>query len=420
MRNKIVKIVENPYIFSVLSKICIVFLGFGYTVCQSRYLGPSLKGDVAYISSITQITSIIFGCGIHQAYPYYKKKTVKNVAPFFTRLTIVVTLLYFVISIVLTGIIHNDVKLVAVFMMTPLLTYNRIVAYINMVEAPNKKNTTELLADSLLLIVVMILWGVVPESIFGGIFLLVFKDLILAIIYTYRLRKPIIASSKLNVVETIEVLRYGIFPMLALLMTTLNYRVDVIMLKQFVTSADVGVYSVGVMLAERVWLIPDALKEVMISNLAKGKGANEVGFVIRICNTTCVFVMLGIITLGYPFINMFFGNEYSGAYSVTVVIMIGVLFMVYYKIIGAFNIVEGKQKENFIYLIVSVICNIILNIVLIPIWGNIGAAIASVFSYAISAGLFLRKFISENPIKISAMIFINKSDIDRLRRIIKR
>lgn len=420
MRNKIVKIVENPYIFSVLSKICIVFLGFGYTVCQSRYLGPSLKGDVAYISSITQITSIIFGCGIHQAYPYYKKKTGKDVAPFFTRLTIVVTLLYFVISIVLTGMIHDDVKLVAVFMMTPLLTYNRIVSYINMVEAPNKKNTTELLADSLLLIVVMILWGVVPESIFWGIFLLVFKDLILAIIYTYRLRKPIIASSKLNLVETIEVLRYGIFPMLALLMTTLNYRVDVIMLKQFVTSADVGVYSVGVMLAERVWLIPDALKEVMISNLAKGKGANEVGFVIRICNTTCVFVMLGIITLGYPFINMFFGNEYSGAYSVTVVIMIGVLFMVYYKIIGAFNIVEGKQKENFIYLIVSVICNIILNIVLIPIWGNIGAAIASVFSYAISAGLFLRKFISENPIKISAMIFINKSDIDRLRRIIKR
>lgn len=413
--SKITRAVKNPYVFSVLSKICIVLLGFGYTVCQSRYLGASLKGDVAYISSITQITSIVFGIGLHQAYPYYKKKTGKDVAPFFTKLTLCMTVIYTMIAVSLSLLIHSDFKVVAIFLMTPLLVYNRIVAYINMVETPNKKNATELIADVVLLVTVLILWLTIPATVVWGVFLLVIKDLILAVIYTYRLRKSIMSPVQIEIREVLGVLKYGLYPMLALLMTTLNYRVDIIMLKQFVTSSDVGIYSVGVMLAERVWMIPDALKEVMISNLAKGKGTDEVSFVIRICNSACIVVVLGIIVLGQPFINLFFGMEYSSAYPVTVVILIGVVFMVYYKMIGAFNIVEGKQKENFIYLVISVICNIILNILLIPRFGNMGAAIASIFSYAISAGLFIRKFLKENPVKINDMLLLNHGDISRIK-----
>ncbi len=414
MTLKINKIIKNPYVFSVLSKLCVVLLGFAYTVCQSRYLGPSLKGDVAYISSITQITSIVFGVGIHQAYPYYKKKSKEDVAPFFTKLTVGMLLCYSIIAIIASLIYHNDIDMIAIIMMTPLLVYNRIIAYINMVETPNKKNATELVADFILLVSVIVLWIFVPATIMWGIFLLVIKDFILACIYTYRLREKILSPISIDKKTVLEIFRYGIYPMLALLMTTLNYRVDVIMLKHFVTSDKVGIYSVGVMLAERVWMIPDALKEVMISNLAKGKGKDEVCFVIRICNSACIIVVLGILVLGQPFINLFFGSEYSSAYSVTVVILIGVVFMVYYKLIGAFNIVEGKQKENFVYLIISVICNCLLNIVLIPVFGNIGAAIASIFSYAISAGLFIRRFVKDNPVKMNDMLLINRTDVNRL------
>ena len=417
---RIIMAVKNPYIFSVLSKFCIVLLGFAYTVCQSRYLGASLKGDIAYISSITQITSIVFGIGVHQAYPYFKKKTGTDVAPIFTKLTLLMAVVYTVIAIILTALIHEDYSLVAIFLLSPLLVYNRIVGYINMVEAPNKKNATELIADVVLLAAVIILWITVPATFLFGVFLLVIKDFLLAVIYTYRLRKAILAPVKIEVRDMLEILKYGIYPMLALLMTTLNYRVDIIMLKQFVTSANVGIYSVGVMLAERVWMIPDALKEVMISNLAKGKRSDEVTFVIRICNTACIAVVIGIVLLGQPFINLFFGKEYSSAYSVTVVILIGVMFMVYYKLIGAFNIVEGKQKENFIYLVVSVICNMILNLIFIPLFGNIGAAIASVASYAVSAGLFIRKFVKDNLVRVKDILLINRGDLDRLKKVVRK
>lgn len=415
-KSKLISISKNQYVFSVLSKFCIVFLGFAYTVCQSRYLGASLKGDISYVQSITQITSIVFCLGIHQAYPYFKKKTGKNVAPFFMKLAIAIMGIYFVIAILLSVCIHGDIKIVAIFMMTPLLAYNKIVSYINMVESPNKKNATELVVNILELVAVLILWIAFPATIEFGLFLVLFKDLFLAIIYSWRLRSSIFEPIKLEMDRCIDVVRFGFFPMLALLMTTLNYRVDVIMLKQYVTSAEVGIYSVGVMLAERVWMIPDALKEVMISNLAKGKGTDEVCLVIRVCNVACLIVVMGIVLLGQPFINIFFGSEYSSAYSVTVVILIGVIFMVYYKMIGAYNIVHGKQKENFVYLVISVICNIAANITLIPVMGIIGASIASVFSYGISAFLFIYRFSKDNDIRLNDMLFLKKEDISKLKR----
>ena len=413
--NKLKKIIKNPYVFSVISKFCVVLLGFLYTVCQSRYLGASLKGDVSYITSITSITSIVFGCGVHQAYPYFKKKTGQDVAPLFMKLSAGMLGIYLIIAVLATIILKADISLGAILILTPCLVYNKIVAYISMVENPNKKNFTELLANFVEVIVVVILWLIIPPTLFIGILIYVIKDVLLSIVYTYRLKKPLFAPVKLTASQSLEILKFGIFPMLVLLMTTLNYRVDVIMLKQFVTSAEVGIYSVGVMLAERVWMIPDALKEVMISNLAKGKGTDEVSFVIRICNTACVIVVLGIIALGQPFINLFFGMEYSAAYSVTVVILIGVIFMIYYKMIAAYNIVQGKQKENFFYLVVSVIGNVVANAILIPIYGNIGAAIASIFSYAISAFLFTHRFIKETGTKMSDMLIINKGDISRLK-----
>ena len=85
--SKFNNIFKNPYVFSVISKLLIVALGFAYSVCQARYLGTSLKGDVAYVDSVTKITLVLFGLGIHQAYPYFKKKTGQNVHARNTRCT---------------------------------------------------------------------------------------------------------------------------------------------------------------------------------------------------------------------------------------------------------------------------------------------------------------------------------------------
>ena len=415
MKSKLLGIFKNPYVFSVISKITLVVLGFLYTVLMSRYLGASLKGDVAYITSVTSITCIIFGCGVHQAYPYFKKKTGADVAPIFMRLAVEMLAVYLILAAALTLLLRADVSLGCILMLTPIFVYNRIVSYICMVENPNRKNLVDLIAAFLEVVFIVVLWLLVKPTLLIGAMIYLFKDIFLSCVYTWRMRNALKTHVKSRLSVMLEILKFGFFPMMMLLMSTLNYRVDVIMLKASVSSAEVGIYSVGVMLAERVWLIPDALKEVMISNLAKGKGAEEVSFVIRLCNSSCILVVAFIIALGRPFINLFFGAEYSSAYTVTIVILAGVLFMVYYKLIYAYNVVHGKQKESIVFLFISVVCNLTANALLIPRFGNIGAALASIISYAAAAFLFSMRFSRETGTRMRDMLLINRSDLVRLK-----
>jgi O-antigen/teichoic acid export membrane protein len=153
----------------------------------------------------------------------------------------------------------------------------------------------------------------------------------------------------------------------------------------------------------------------MTSKLTKGKDVNEVSYVIRICNTACLCVIVGLVLLGQPFINIVFGKEYSGAYHITLILLIGVFFMIYYKMIASYNITIGKQKINTLFLGLSVVANVLANLVLIPVCGIYGAAISSVISYALCSILFIVYFCKNCEVRLTDILFINKQDLGKLK-----
>lgn len=415
MIRKIKKIMTNPYFFSIFTEFSGVIVAFLFTVFQSRFLGPEIKGQVATVNSIVSITSIIFGFGIYQAYPYYKKKNQENIISIFMKLALILLIIEYLISVL--GIILFDlsVKYIAVLIITPMMVYYLIISEITLVEEPNTRNGIYLLVSIVELIVVLVCWLVAEPTFVLGVIIITIKHFIKAVFLTIKWRKYIFAPCGTLSIWIPRMIKYGTFPMLSVLMSTLNYRVDVLMLNGQVADAAIGIYSVGVLLADRIWLVPDAMKGVMTSKLTKGKGDGEVAFVVRMCNTICAVIVVGIILVGSPFINFVFGPEYKGAYSITLILLIGVFPMISYKSITAYNIVAGKQKASFWMLSVGVLSNIVANYFLIPLYGIYGAGIASVISYIISAFLFLVHFCKNTGISVKDMLFVNSED----RRLIK-
>lgn len=410
------KQIRNPYVFSILTRILMVLAAFAFTVIQARYLGSELKGQVAVVSGYTGITSILFEFGIHQAYPYFKKKNPdRDILPVFLRISLLFLLVNAVVSLAAILLLPLPAKFIAVLVINPFMVYNRVIAYISLVEMPNRKNLIESLAFVAELLLIIGLWLFAPASFVIGVGVIVFKDVVMAVAYTYHWRNKLFLPGDSVKNWIVDVLKFGFFPMLSVLMTTLNYRVDVIMLEGHVADAAIGVYSVGVSLAERVWLIPDAMKGVLVSKVAKGKGAEEVAYVIRICNTVCLFLILGLILLGEVFIRVIFGAEYDGAYQVTLILLIGAVFMVYYKMIAAYNIVMGKQRISFLFLLISVIGNVVANWLLIPKMGIYGAGFASVISYSICSLLFIVYFIRTTKTPLTQMLVLSPSDFKKLK-----
>lgn len=420
MLENIKKIIHNPYFFSVTSKVFGVIVGFIFTIFQARYLGAEIKGQVATVNSTVGVVSIISGLGIYLSYPFFKRNSDKDVMPVFLHISLLLLGVYSVISAIVILFYHSSPKLTAVLVLNPLLVYDGIVSYITLIEIPNKRNATDMAVMFLELLILLALWFTAPPSFALGILVITIKDIVKALLFTIWWRKKISIHTDSLPQWIPKVVKYGFFPMLALLMNTLNYRIDVLMLNGRVSDASIGVYSVGVLLAERVWLATDAMKGVMVSNITKGKDANETAYVIRICNTLCLFFLLGIVLVGKPFISFIFGSEYNGAYQVTLIILAGVFPMNYYKMIDAYNIAIGKQIISFFLMIIGVICNVIANWLLIPIKGIYGAGIASVISYTLCSAAFIVYFCHSTKLSFLKMLIMNKKDFRMIKNVFSK
>ena len=417
--SKLSKVIKNPYVLSMVSEVFSIVVAFLFSVFQSRFLGAEIKGQIATINSMLGIAAIVCGFGISQAFPFFRKNNNESITSVFLNISAAMLGIYMVLFAAAAFALKLDFKYVAVLLLTPIRIYDTLLSDITLIERPNKRNSVVICANVAELLFVFFLWLFAKPTLPLGVAIIIFKDVVRAIWFTLQWRKHYSRKAGCDFRLVKQIVKFGAFPMLSVLMASLNYRLDVLMLNGQVPDAQIGVYSIGALLADRMWLIPDAMKGIMLSNLTKGKDVGEVSFVIRVCNTLCLCIVAGIILLGKPFIDLVFGAEYSGAYQITLILLAGVFPMIYYKIISAYNIGMGKQKVSFVMLTISVVLNVIANWLLIPKYGIIGAGVASVVSYLLCAVLFIAYFCKVTGIGIGKMLIINHSDVGRVMSFMK-
>ena len=129
--------------------------------------------------------------------------------------------------------------------------------------------------------------------------------------------------------------------------------------------------------------------------------------------TLCMIV--GILLLGRPVIRLLAGAEYLPAYPVTVLLIAGIIPMSYFKIIGTLLLAQGKKYVYLGMLTASVVVNILCNMVTIPLWGKMGAALASVVSYMAAGGLFLVYYLRMYGIPARDVFLFKPEEIARLK-----
>ena len=211
---------------------------------------------------------------------------------------------------------------------------------------------------------------------------------------------------------------FGLFSTAAEVLLIINYKADIFMLKYYVDYYQIGLYSVGAGIAECIWLLPDAFKEVLFSRTSRSNAINEVNFAIRVNLFVSVILIIGIFILGKSVIIIYGGEKYIEALTVTRIILLGVPSMALFKITNPLYLANGKQKLYCAILTVSAVTNIIMNLILIPILGINGAAIASVSAFTICGMAFVFYYAKNYKVKISDLIFLKKRDILILKEMI--
>lgn len=419
---RLINLIKGEYIFSILTKCISILMTLIQSIIVARYLGAELLGVSSYVTSIATIGSIIITFGMHQAYPYLKKKFGKDkIYHDFLSIIILLYIFFMILAFALTFLPFVSQEIGVVILLIPMMGYSKIIAYTCLIESPNIRNLWWIIISFLDILFITFLWIFTERNYVWMVIILIFAELLKSIVYTAILR-PKLRIHKGLIPLLIELCKYGFFPMVALLMTTLNYKIDVLILKQYsyISSAMLGVYSIGIQMAERIILIPDTLKGVLISRLAKGSNEKEVAYVCRIAFCVSCCVCLCFILFGKWIVLFLYGTEYSGAYTVLSINAFSTIFVGFFKLIAQYNIINKKQILNIYMLSIAIIINIIFDLILIPIWGINGAAVATSIGNFLCGIIFVLWFSHVSHIPIIQMIILQKSDIHKIKSYINK
>lgn len=176
-----------------------------------------------------------------------------------------------------------------------------------------------------------------------------------------------------------------------------NYRFDVFVVNYFLGTSSVGIYSVSVALAELLWHLPEAVSFVIFPKAASSTPQTMNAFTPRVFLVTLgvtVVVGLGLLLLAKDLINLVYSSAFLAAYTPMVALLPGVAFLGAAKVLTNDITGRGYPHYNSINAGVALVVTVVLDIVLIPRYGVVGAAVASSIAYTavfLAAIVFYRR-----------------------------
>jgi len=170
-------------------------------------------------------------------------------------------------------------------------------------------------------------------------------------------------------------------------------RIDQIMLGEMIGSEAVGVHSAALRLSEVWYMIPMIIVASLFPNIIEAKKNSQELFnrrmqsLLNFLATLAIGIALVGTFVGDWLILLIYGPEYADASEVLKIHIWSGVF-VFVGVAGSnWYLVENLQRLNLSRTIVGAVINIFLNVILIPSYGIVGAAIATVISQGFSAYL---------------------------------
>jgi O-antigen/teichoic acid export membrane protein len=170
------------------------------------------------------------------------------------------------------------------------------------------------------------------------------------------------------------------------LMVTIFQNTDHVMLKLMLGQAENGYYTTAVTCAGLTTFVFAAIVDSARPAVLASRKESVQKFEHNMSRTYCVMIWLALAQsvaftlLASPIVRILYGDEYLSAIPVLRVVVWYTSFSCMGSVRNIWILAEGKQSVLWIINLIGALMNVVLNFLLIPAWGTIGAAAASVFT----------------------------------------
>ena len=377
-----------------LARFISLALSFLTTILIARLFGPEQFGILNYVISIIGLFSILSNFGISAT--LYKELTLKKEKReeiFGSALTLnyITATTTFIIVLISLFFIRESfyVKSLIVLLSLTFLTQPMNLLSFDFLKDREGKYVAitqiiTLIVSSFLKILITYLYS----SVTFFILILVAENLISGAIYIYQIKKIKFRNLSFKIQnEQIKYIFYSSLPLILYSAFSEIYsRIDQIMLRSYVDITTVGIYSASVKVAEMWYLVPNILLGALFPALANVKNdRNEYNKRYNILLIALVISSILISCFIFLFkegiINLIYGNEFSSAANILGVYIFSIVgFFISSLIYQDLFLNKNKWAITIIPFLTALI-NILLNLILIPAKGAVGAALATTVSY---------------------------------------
>lgn len=202
----------------------------------------------------------------------------------------------------------------------------------------------------------------------------------------------------------------------------LNYRLSYYFLAELAGARAVGVLSVGVALAEAIWLIPRSAAQVQYVDVVhaadKSAQAAAVARTARLVLLATAAALLALLLLPAPLLARVFGPEFGAARPLIALLAPGVLAISLNMLLSSYFAGLAAYRVNNLAATSGLAATLLACTLLIPRYGPAGAALATTLSYLTSTAWLLVQFRRRTGQPLRALL-PGPADVRGLRQLLR-
>ncbi|MCF8232713.1 MAG: polysaccharide biosynthesis C-terminal domain-containing protein [Bacteroidales bacterium] len=273
-----------------------------------------------------------------------------------------------------------------------------------------------------LILVVVLVWGL-HMNITGALLSMLLASLAASIIGYVKLSTDFKLRIAWDSHIIKKMIRMGILYATSFLVMKLIYRIDVILLERLSDLKEVGYYSIAVNIAEKLWQLPLAMGIVVMSRSAnekvKGEMEESLGRLLRLSLFAGIIGAIVIYFLAPLLVPLLFGKDFGPGSIMLQTILPGIILFIIFRLLNSRLSGLGKPMIAIYSVIPALVVNIILNILWIPEYGGIGAAMATNVSYILATIVLVWRYTVVIRTSVSTLLQPQKQDFQMIYNKIK-
>lgn len=366
---------------------------FGLFALFARYLGEDGFGSYNFILAFISLFAVISDFGMSSVLMREIAKEPHRVSEFLSNgilFRIFFSATAFIAAIAVASIMDVSIDNLLIYLFAITLFFYPNNSFRDLFAAKLKMEfvaISEIISILLFVIIaLLIVWlkGSLVLIIMAHVFSITIGFILLALFarrevkLTFRVNREVLAFF----------LREGWPLALSAMFVALYARIDQIMLFQMKNSQAVGLYSSVVRITELPGFLAVAFVSSITPVLSRTFIEDKKTF-DRISRLTYRYLTIGVTLyilvvslLSEYLLAIIFGERYVGASPTLIVLIWSSLFIFLGMGLNTVLICSNLQRTSFILTAACAIINMILNFFLIPLYGILGAALATVISYA--------------------------------------